>query len=233
MIIELLGVPASGKSTTEERIRDSLQRFGVRIFDQSEVERIYIAFYGPFRVLGSGLSEFFGRLWFYLRLCTETLIRLGFKLSFYAILDPVKFKTSYWLVKDRVLHRYFLSLPNLQIKSGAVYLTSEGIAQHAAGVMVWCGESFYKFASLLLRETTTSKLVVVSLTLPLEEAIKRGENRSLPESWPKRQTNLESLYRKYFKAVELIEDQLGNSATKILNGEQELDSWLKSDQLSV
>lgn len=195
MIIELCGLPGSGKSTLEERLRQSLINQGFRIFSTSEIERTIITFFGPFRIVGTGLKFKIGKLWLYSKIILKTFRALSLFNSTAILLSPVKFKTCYWLIKDRELYRFILTLPTQLTGGNWCYLTSEGMVQHALGVIVWGGESLKIFATNTLHDFTSDKINVYYLRLSVEQALQRTASREIPKSWPNSSRTQEAFER--------------------------------------
>ncbi|MDC0357745.1 ATP-binding protein [Oligoflexia bacterium] len=188
MIIELVGLPGSGKTTLERRLRKELKERGYQILDQTTWEEQFVKekFASPaFKIL------------FYITLWLKFITQLFAAREGLAALAHGRRVTKYWALKDLALSTYFLDhLKAKNDKQKLIYFPEEGLVQHLASLQAWGGTT-----TQLLKETTDlnlfKQLTLLHIQIPPAEGFKRLWSRGVPTSWPKTCTSKEQAHAVY------------------------------------
>ena len=87
-----------------------------------------------------------------------------------------------WLAEDMLLVNQFrqsrASVPT------SAYLTSEGLAHHAAAVRVWLGSRYEEICRRFLQSRVCDDMHLIHVEAPIELALDRVCQRGTPRSWP-------------------------------------------------
>ncbi len=200
MVIELAGIPGSGKSTCEALLRAALEERGVPVLGEQELRRRYQRdrIYQPWRVADSLRTKFVVRALAYLAYRRQVLAvdlrnRLAGGCLFGAVAREQRLACQ-WLAEDMLLTDYYrrTAVPPL---SPEVYLMPEGLVQHTAGVPVWATERYRDISRRWLAGQDLRDLTCLYVQTPLDVAADRLWQRGAPRSWPRRATQSQTAVR--------------------------------------
>ncbi len=213
MILELVGLPGSGKSECEEMLSASLRDSGFQVTDQEcllrsyQVDKAYHKLglnrrWEKFLIVRA-IAHWVFRLRIHLRDCCNRL-SIGRPLATFSEAKRLPFK---WLAVDMLLTEYFHR--EFATDPGRIYLSSEGLVHHTAAVRVWSGAGYRDISQAWLGSRPRLDLCVVHVTVPLEVAFERLWRRGVPRSWPRRVKSSESAARRVLERFDAaIEDSL-------------------------
>ena len=191
MIVELTGLPGSGKTTCESLLAPAFAESGFRVVMEPELIRHYVQhrIYSRCR-LDYGLRRFLS-----IRAIVHLIYRQHLNLRdlqnrlscgrVFGAMTKAERLPCQWLAQDMLLGSYFRETFSAHPGERTVYFAPEGLLQHTAAVRVWAGERFRGISDSWRARESCNDIVVVRIGASIDSALERLWKRGAPRSWPR------------------------------------------------
>lgn len=205
MIVNLTGLPGSGKTTLETYFKSGLRSRGFHVISAGELKQIFIRDTICSQFNRESWMGVFPRLifltqprWYFFRKClfqdinrllTEKSRVRGFRLS-----------------EDIILSNYFIKEYDRINAGKLISFWTEGLVHHLASMKAWSEDESDLFSLFLGKGEICKKFQIFYLRVPLEEVFTRLNGRGIPSFWRKSTNGMDldimEILHKYECAIE-------------------------------
>jgi len=248
MIVELVGLPGSGKSYCVSFLQPKLVELGIQVVDQTELTHSYTQnrIYGKFNVnyelrhvrlvraiTGIAYARRVHCYDFRNRMMSGVLL---------GALRKWKRKPCHWLAENMLLADYYRQSFEVSAGRTNIYLESEGLVHLGAAVRVWAGQRYGALSKPWLSKQSCQDMFVIHILTSVDTALERLWQRGAPRSWPacakSTKSSTRSVVARFAEAIEQSIEQYKSAGARVITldnsgGMEALDCTLNELAVSL